>query len=142
MTGPTGATGPAGPAYSELAQLTNLSAQFIVAGNPITFDTNTFLAGNISHNPGSSFVFVNVTGTYRLQLRVYTSTTPCTFAISVNGTSSASNRFPCAGSPYTTGEAIISINAGDVVQVYNLGGSTQTLPAGVNNASLTIQRIQ
>ncbi|MBA8886748.1 hypothetical protein FHW12_000939 [Dokdonella fugitiva] len=141
-SGATGPTGPTGPAFSELAQITNLSTQFVVAGNAVLFDTNAFLGGNITHNAGSSFVFVNVAGTYHLQLRVYASTTPCTFAIMVNGLSSASNRFPCAGSPYATGDAIISFNPGDVVQISNLGGTAQTLPAGVNNASLTIERIQ
>ena len=141
-SGATGPTGPTGPAFSEFAQITNLSTQFVVTGNAVLFDTNAFLGGNITHNAGSSFVFVNVAGTYHLQLRVYASTTPCTFAIMVNGFSSASNRFPCAGSPYATGDAIISFNPGDVVQISNLGGTAQTLPAGVNNASLTIERIQ
>lgn len=140
-TGPTGATGATGPAFSEFAQLTNLSPQFLLTGTAVAFDTNTFLGGNITHNAGSSFVFVNVTGTYHMQLRVYAAMTPCTFAISVNGTSSASNTFPCAGSPYATGDAIITLNAGDVVEVRNLG-TPQTLPSGVNNASLVIERIQ
>ena len=48
----------------------------------------------------------------------------------------------CASSPYATGDAIIGFNPGDVVQISNLGGTAQTLPAGVNNASLTIERIQ
>jgi hypothetical protein len=148
-TGPTGPTGPSGSGgASEYAYIYNMGAQFVTLGNAVTFDTNGPMSSGITHSVGSSFIFVNVAGLYRIDW------TGCAlqtnqFSVYVNGVSSAGSRYGAAtANSHNQGFVLLNLNAGDVIQLNNTGSSGSlnlqantggTLPAV--NASILIQKL-
>ena len=149
FTGPTGATGPTGSGgATEYAYIYNVSAQFVTLGNPVTFDTNGPLSSGITHNAGSSFIFVNVAGLYRIDFTGSASTTS-QFSVYVNGVSAAGSRYGAASaSSQNAGMVLVNLAAGDVIQLNNTGSSGSlnlnvntggTLPAV--NASIMITKL-
>jgi hypothetical protein len=147
--GPQGVQGPAGPStVTEYAYIYNTSSQFAAVGNAITFDTNGPLSANITHNAGSSFIFVNVAGRYRIDFSVSANLVN-QISVFVNGASSAGSRYGTnTANAQNNGFIIVNLLAGDVVQL-NCTGS----PAGINlntniggtlpavNASLMIMKM-
>lgn len=144
-TGATGVTGPTGSAGAgEYAYIYNTTNQFVTLGNAVSFSSNGLLSSGITHNPGSSFIFINVAGVYKIEYGT-TSVQECTFSVYQNGVSVAGSRNGTSG-PTTTaspppttagvqnnGAVIINVNAGDVIQLNNTGstGSTNlTINAG------------
>jgi hypothetical protein len=136
--GATGATGPSGVAgTSEYAYVYNTSNQFVTLGASVSFNTNGPMSANITHNPGSSFIFILSSGVYKIEYSV-TSLQECQFSIYHNGVSvpgsrygTSSNNLPTGPAPTTTGVQntgmiIVSVTAGDVIQLNNMGSSGST----------------
>lgn len=148
MAGATGATGPAGSLASEYAYIYNTSAQFVTLGNSVTFDSNGPLSSGITHNLGTSFIFVNTTGLYRIEFSASASQAS-QFSIYVNGVSVAGSRYGSATtSTQNSGMVLVSLAAGDVVQLNNTGSSgSLNLAANTGgtlaavNASIMIMKI-
>jgi hypothetical protein len=136
-TGATGATGATGSSpASEYAYIYNVSAQFVTLGNAVSFDSNGLLSSNITHNLGSSFIFVNVSGLYKIEFST-SGAQANQFSVFLNGVSATGSRFGTA-TPNTqnTGVVLLNLNAGDVIQLNNTGSpSSVNLPA-FNGGSL------
>ncbi len=123
-TGVTGATGVG--SGGEYAYIYNLSAQFVTLGSAVTFDSNGLLSSGITHNPGSSFIFVNISGIYSIQ---YTAAALQTnqFSIYVNGVSTAGSRYgEATTNSQNSGRVIVSLSVGDVIQLNNTGSAGST----------------
>lgn len=135
-TGPTGATGATGTGgIAEYAYIYNTSSQFVTNGNAVMFDANGQMTSGITHNPGASFIFVNTPGTYEIQYNVI-STNSNQFSVYVNGVSATGSRYgTVTSSAQNSGMVIVTLAAGDVVQLYNTGspGST-SLPANAGGS--------
>lgn len=139
--GATGVTGPTGPSgsggASEYAYIYNTSNQFVTLGSAVTFSNNGPMSANITHNPGSSFIFINVSGVYKIEYGT-TSLQECTFSIfqnsvtvpgSRNGTcppTTTASPPPTTGGVQNNGAVIINVNAGDVIQLNNAGSTGST----------------
>ena len=122
-TGPSGATGATGSLAGEYAYIYNTSAQFVTLGNAVTFDTNGMLTSNIIHSAGSSFIFVNTPGTYEIEFSA-SGVQSNQFSIFLNGVSIPGSRYGSgAGTQQTTGFVIVTLSAGDVIQLNNTGSS-------------------
>ena len=90
---------------------------------------------------------VNSAGTYKVDYAV-AHVEPCAFALTVNGIIAPNSQFGCAtGTTIINGSAILSLNAGDIVQLINSPLSivavalTPVVP-GTVVASLTAVRLQ
>lgn len=148
-TGSTGVTGPTGAGLGgEYAYIYNVAAQFVTLGNAVSFDTNGPLSGGITHNAGSSFIFVNVAGLYRIEF-IASASQASQFSVYVNGVSAAGSRYgAAAASSQNNGIVLLNLAAGDVVQLNNTGSSgslnlvanTGGTQAAVN-ASILIMKI-
>lgn len=147
--GATGATGPTGSAgTSEYAYIYNVSAQFNTLGSAVSFDSNGPMSSGITHNPGSSFIFINVSGVYKIEYSVSTTQTN-QYSIYLNGVSVPGSRYG-EGNTNTqnNGWVFVNVTAGDVIQLNNTGSSGSTnLPANTGgtlsavNASVTITKL-
>jgi hypothetical protein len=149
-TGPTGATGAT--ASGEYAYIYNTSPQFVTLGNAVSFDSNGSMTSNITHNPGSTFIFVNVSGTYLIQFWVSPLQT-AQFAIYRNAVVLPGGRYGTNTANTTfSGSVIVNISAGDVIQLNNTGSASSTnlqLQTGnaavggqtATNASILIQKL-
>ena len=121
----------------------------MTAGNAVIFDTNGPLSSGITHSPGSSFIFVNVAGLYRIDWIVQGGPQENQFSVFVNGVSAAGSRYGSQiNQQETTGSLLINLNAGDVVELNNTGSAASTnLPANAGgtlssvNASILIQKL-
>jgi BclA C-terminal domain len=108
-------------ASSEYAYIYNTTAQFVPLGNAVPFGANGVMTSGITHSPGSSFIFVNITGVYKIEFSASASQAN-QFSIFINGVSAAGSRYGTAtASVQNTGSVIISLIAGDVVQLNNTG---------------------
>ncbi|WP_237268870.1 DNRLRE domain-containing protein [Thermoanaerobacterium thermosaccharolyticum] len=143
-TGPTGATGPVGPTGSGLAAygyIYNTTANTVLLGGDVTFDSNGPLVG-ITHTAGTAPITFVIGGTYRIG---YTTTASVavlnSMVLTLNGT-------PLSQTQYSTiinatelvGEAIITVSAGDILTLRNTGVAL-TLASGVVNASITLLKL-
>ena len=149
VQGPQGIQGPQGPSgSSEYAYIYNTTAQFVTNGNAIAFGNNGPLSSNITHIPGSSFIFVNVSGVYKIEFMV-TGQQTNQFSVYQNGVAVTGGRY---GSPtantLNAGMVIINVVAGDVIQI-NCTGSASSINLNANtggsqvavNASIMIQKL-
>ncbi len=147
-SGPTGATGATGPAggIQEYAYLYNTGAQLLTLSGPVAFDTNGPISSGISHLPASSEVIFSTAGTYKVSYTLAGSPLLAapSIALSLNGV-------PVAGTQYAStlvgadvsGEAMITVSAGDVLTVINTSLLATSLPATAPtvNASLIIEMV-
>lgn len=149
MAGYIGPPGPAGPtATSEYAHVYQLAGQSVPLGGAIAFGLNGLMTSGITHNPGSSFIFINVTGIYKIDFSV-SATTASQIAVFQNGIAAAGSRYGSGvGSAQNTGSVIVSVTAGDVIQLTNSGSSAGlNLPANIggsqsaSNASVVIMKL-
>ncbi|HEX2629030.1 MAG TPA: hypothetical protein VHM26_08465 [Chitinophagaceae bacterium] len=149
IQGIQGVQGPAGTSTAtEYAYIFNTSAQFVTVGNPITFDTNGQLSSGITHNAGSSFIFVNVAGRYRVDFSVSANLVN-QISVYVNGVSSAGSKYGTnTANAQNSGFVLLNLNAGDVVQL-NCAGSPASINLNANiggttpavNASIMIMKM-
>ena len=147
-TGPTGATGPQGPAgQPNYGYIFNLVPQSVGGESPVLFDTNGPLSG-FSHVPGSGSITVVSAGTYLVDFSI-SGVQPNQFslfdnAIEVPGTTYGSG----AGTQQNSGQAIVSLAAGDSLELLNhssasfiqLASNVGGTQANVN-ASLVIEEL-
>lgn len=139
--GATGATGPAGAAGTAYLHLYNLSAQVVALEADITFSNTGSTAGFSGQSPLNA-------GTYLVMFTV-SGVEPNQFSLFQNGAPVAGATFGSgAGTQQTTGQAILTLAAGDVITVRNHTSAAavtlQTLAGGTQinaNASLTITRL-
>ncbi|CAN5237446.1 hypothetical protein BH09BAC2_BH09BAC2_11800 [soil metagenome] len=108
----------AAPSTREYAYIYNTSAQLITSGNAITFNTNGPMSSGITHNTGTSFIFINTTGLYKIEFSVSASQAN-QIAMSVGG-----GRYGSAtAGQQNTGFVIVNIVAGSVILLNNSGSS-------------------
>jgi hypothetical protein len=159
--GLTGATGPAGPAgtnglngtgsgSSQSAYIYNLSAQVVPLETAVTFSDNGIGTAGFTHGLGSSDITVINQGVYKVTFSV-SGTEPCQFALFINGVVVAESVYGSgAGTQQNSGQAILALNANDVLTLVNhtsaaavtlaasppIGGTATTV-----NASILIQQL-
>jgi len=146
-TGPTGATGSTGPTgiagtggslgYGYIYTLTQAATVAIEA--PILFDSNGPLLG-ITHILGSGAIVVTNGGTYAITFSV-SGTEPNQFAISVNGIADATTIYGSgAGTQQNTGQAILTLGAGDTITIINHSSAAAvTLASIVGGAQANVR---
>jgi hypothetical protein len=130
------------PAYVN-AYLPYLFAPYVapVGYNIATFETTQNVGFAIN---GSGAAVANVAGIYTADFSVDVSTA-ASFALYQNGVEVTASQVDCAANATTHGSAILSLNAGDVINIINTGGATVTFSpshTGSNLATLTLVRIQ
>ena len=103
----------------EYAYVYNTSAKLIAAGGAVNFETNGPISSGITHTPGSSFIFVNTTGVYKIEFSV-SGTTANQFDISVGGSRYGS----ASASQQNTGFLIVNLTAGSVILLNNSSASS------------------
>jgi hypothetical protein len=109
----------------------------VTLGNAVSFDSNGPLSSGITHNPGSSFIFVNISGTYMIQFSASGLQTN-QFSVYVNGVSAAGSRYGAAtASTQNNGMVIVNLTAGDVVQLNNTGSGGSTNLASNTGGTLS-----
>lgn len=123
FTGPQGATG-IGEADQALAYIYSTGATSISGGSGFTgstaipFDTNAVLVG-ILHNPGSTDIVIQRTGTYEITYNINSAQTN-QLALYQNSTFIGGSRyFSGSVSKQNNGSVIIQLNAGDVITLRN-----------------------
>ena len=159
-TGPQGSPGPAGPQGAQgnagapgsgLAQygyVYNTAAEVIALEAPIAFSGNGVLTPGITHAPGTNAIAVSAAGDYSIRFSV-SGVEPGQFALFVNGAPVADTIYGSgAGTQQNTGQAILTLSAGDVITLVNHTSSAavtlQTLAGGTQtnvNASVTIEKL-
>jgi len=158
--GPRGATGPAGPAgppglpglsgggISDYGYVYNTGGQAVALEADVVFDSNGPLSAGLTHGLGASAVTIINAGDYKVTF-IVSGVEPNQFALAVNGTALAATIYGSgAGTQQTTGQAIITLAAGDVLTLRNHTSTAavtlQTLAGGIqanSNASLVIEKL-
>ena len=118
-TGVTGVTGPVGTsAISGYAYVYALSAQSVAVEAPVIFDSNGPLSG-VTFTPSSPNIIVLSTGIYAIIFSA-SGTEPNQFALFVNGAAQPSTVYGSgAGTQQNTGLSILTLGAGDVINLVN-----------------------
>ena len=147
--GETGPEGPAGPAGGILGYgyIYNLTPQTVAIEAPILFD-NTGPVLGVIHAPGTPDIEVVEAGTYSITYSV-SGTEPNQFAIFVNGAPVPSTVYGSgAGTQQNTGQAILELGAGDIINIVNHSSAAAVGLASVIggtqpnvNASVLIERL-
>jgi hypothetical protein len=115
----------------------------------VTFDHNGVLTSGISHAPGTAGIKVTAAGDYQITFSV-SGVEPGQFGLMVNGASPPFDTVygSGAGTQQDTGQAILTLAAGDVVTLVNHSSAAavtlQTLAGGTQtnvNASVVIDRL-
>lgn len=145
--GATGATGAAGPAltsaYGYAAFIATGTAQTVTGGNPFSFTTSKLLNFTIAT---ANTLTAQTAGTYLASFgAVSNGTSGRTIALKINGTvlaDSSINLSSVSGSPqFISGQIIITLGAGDTVQLVDNGLSTITTYTFNNVATVTLVRL-
>jgi len=151
-TGDTGATGPTGPAgsggFGEYLYVYNLTAQTIAIEDPIPFDSNGAMSDGFTHAPGAANIEVVNAGVYKVSFSV-SGTEPSQMAVFRNGTPIPGSIYGSgAGTQETTGQVIVSLEAGDMLSVVNHSSAAAVGLASVIggtqanvNASISIEQV-
>jgi hypothetical protein len=153
VTGATGATGPPGSSgLSQYGYVYNTSLQTVEIESDVTFDTNGVLTPGITHTAGTAGITIVNAGTYKVTFSV-SGTGPNQIAVFLNGGSGAA-LVPGtvygsgAGTQQNTGQAILTVAAGDVLTIRNhsttaaVGLATVIGGTGPSvNASVSIEKL-
>jgi hypothetical protein len=118
--GATGATGPAGSsAPARYAYVYNVLAKTIAVEADVTFDSNGPLSAGITHAPGTAEIAFTSPGAYKVTFSV-SGTEPSQMALFLNGALVGGTLYGSgAGTQQNTGQAIVTIAAGDLLTVRN-----------------------
>jgi hypothetical protein len=132
VTGPagtTGATGPTGSLASAYLEARSTFPQIVSSGNPLFFDT-TDASNGISL--GGNTATVGSTGTYELNVTLSgpSNSGSNAFSYSVNGASAGQLLLAQDSGDAATTMRILSLNAGDTVQIVNSGSSVALVQPG------------
>ena len=147
--GPIGATGATGTnGLAEYAYIYNLGAQSVAIEADISFDTNGVRTTGITHTPGTAGINIVNAGIYKIGFSV-SGVEPSQMAVYDNGALVAGTIYGSgAGTQQNTGQAIITVAAGDVLTIRNHSSAAavtlQTLAGGTQtnaNASVTIEKL-
>jgi hypothetical protein len=144
--GPTGASGTSGVA--EYAYIFNRTARTVPSEIAVVFDSNGPSTPGILHAPGTSQIVVTDPGVYKVGFST-TGAEPSQFALFINAAPIASSVYGTdTATVQNTGQAIISIAAGDTLTLENHSSpAAVTLPSGSGgtqanvNASLVIEKL-
>jgi hypothetical protein len=148
-TGPAGATGIAGSSgLSEYAYVYNTAAQTVALDGAVTFSSNGVMTAGITHSIGDAGITLVSAGAYKITFSVST-TEPSQISLFINGVVVAGTTYGSgAGTQQNTGQAILTIAAGNVLTIRNysspaaiglaalIGGTQSTA-----NASVTIEKV-
>ncbi len=128
----------------------NLSAQVVAVEAAITFSNNGVRTAGITHGLGSSDIVIVTAGDYKITFSV-SGTEPNQFALFLNGVAVPESIYGSgAGTQQNTGQAILTIQANDVLSLRNhTSASAVTLTAAppiggtlaALNASIMIQKL-
>jgi hypothetical protein len=152
--GPTGLTGPAGPpgpasGLSDYGYVYNIGGQTVAIEADVVFDSNGPLSAGITHGLGGAAVTILNAGDYKVTF-IVSGVEPNQFGLAVNGTPLAGAIYGSgAGTQQTTGQAIVTLAAGDVVTLRNHTSAAavtlQTLAGGTQpnaNVSLVVEKLK
>ncbi|MGH4052942.1 MAG: BclA C-terminal domain-containing protein [Clostridium sp.] len=119
-TGTTGATGAGLAAFGYVYQLAIIADATVIGGVDVPFSNNGPLS-NITHTAGTTTITVTTTGNYQIYYSVnITSGVGSAISIAINGTVDASTTVSVLVSTgEVSGDAIISLVAGDVITLQN-----------------------
>jgi hypothetical protein len=134
VTGPAGtpgATGPTGSLASAYLEAHTTVPQILLPGNPLSFDT-TDASNGIFLLGGGDTATVGSTGTYELNVTLSGPSTSGSnaFSYSVNGASVGPLLLAQDSGDAATTMRIVSLNAGDTVQIVNSGSSVALTKPG------------
>jgi hypothetical protein len=97
----------------------NFSAQVVALEAAVTFDSNGLGTPGITHGLGSPGITMADQGIYKVAFSV-SGTEPCQFALFVNSVLVPETVYGSgAGTQQDNGQAILAINAGDVITLVN-----------------------
>ena len=152
--GPAGANGVNGTngtsASSQYGYIYNLSAQVVPLETAVTFSNNGVHTAGITHALGSSDMVIVSAGDYKMSFSV-SGTEANQFALFINGVAVVETVYGSgAGTQQNTGQAILTLQANDVLTLRNhTSAAAVTLAAGppiggtaaAVNASVLIQKL-
>jgi hypothetical protein len=150
--GPRGVPGspgtPGTPAVAGYAEAYNLAAEVVPVESPVTFDSNGPSSGIVTHSPGSATLTVVSAGTYLVDFSV-SAVEPGQFTLFVNGAAAPGTTYGSgAGTQQDTGQAILTLAAGDAVTLVNHTSAAavtlESLAGGTVanvNASMVVERL-
>ena len=102
----------------------NLGGQTVALESDVVFDSNGALSSDIAHTPGTSSIVIATTGIWQVSW-IVTAIEPNQFALFLNGTAVPSGTYGSgAGTQQNSGQAILSLSAGDVVSLRNHASSS------------------
>ena len=164
ITGLVGALGPQGIAgivgaqgtqgvpgvsgVSEYAYVYNVTSRTVPVGEDVLFDLNGPITAGVTHTPGSAEIIAVNAGTYEINFSV-SSVEPSQFALAVNDAADPSTIYGSgAGTQLTTGQAVLTLDAGDVLTLRNhisaAAVTLQPIAGGTENnvnASIVIKKL-
>jgi hypothetical protein len=115
----------------------------VAAGGTFTFDKDTPITSGITHVSGTADITFGVAGTYKVSFVVAAGTLvpPQQVGLAINGVLQTQTNYMSAGQ--TSGQAMITVSAGDVLTLVNTGVSSISFALNPTtiNASLTIEQI-
>ncbi|MCC6344699.1 MAG: hypothetical protein IT166_21040 [Bryobacterales bacterium] len=145
-TGPAGAQGPAMLVYGSVYHVPDLLSSTVFGGADVPFSNNGPLSG-LSHTAGSTTITVSMSGTYEVLYSVSLERgMDSAIAVAVNGTVDVSTtRIMMSGflgGGVNSGQALLTLAAGDVITLRNSGGYSFTMGTAPNvGAQMTVKRI-
>ncbi|MGE7780374.1 BclA C-terminal domain-containing protein, partial [Peribacillus sp. NPDC097264] len=146
-TGATGATGVTGTGLAEFGFVYNTGAQTVAAGTDVTFDTNGTITPGITHAAGSPDITVTTPGTYEVTFSVST-LEPNQFGLLVNDTLVPGSVYGSgSGALENTGQVLVTLAEGDVLNLRNLSPNQVTLQTQAGgtqtntNASILLRKL-
>lgn len=133
---------------SEFAYIYNLTSRVVPIEGDVLLDFNGPITAGIVHVPGSDSVLVVNAGTYAVTFSV-SGVEPGQFALTVNDVPQASTVYGSgAGTQITSGQALLTLGAGDVLTLRNHSSAAavtlQPVAGGTQpnvNASLVITKL-
>jgi hypothetical protein len=145
--GATGATGPAG-GLAEYAYVYNAAIEVVPLEAAVTFDSNGVMTPGITHAPGAAGITVANAGAYKVTFSV-SATGPNQMSLFVNGVVVPGTTYGSgAGTQQNTGQAILTLAAGNVLTVVNHSSAAAVAVAALiggtqatANASVTIEKL-
>ena len=127
----------------QLIDLFNTPSEAVSNGSNIGFSSAGYSTGLTFSS--STTITVNVTGVYEIEISLYTSTASARFEIFQNNTALPATRIVCGANSLSHYSTLVSCNAGDVINLRNVGGSTAILSSpliGDVNATLVMKQVQ
>ena len=147
--GPAGPPGLSGSGLSDYGYVYNTGGQTVAVEADVVFASNGVLSAGITHGLGDSAITILNAGDYKVAF-IVSGVEPNQFALFVNGAPVAAAIYGSgAGTQQTSGQAIITLAAGDALTLRNHSSAAavtlQTLAGGIQanaNVSLLIEKLK